>query len=374
MSPTQRRANSGLIQQLFDEPFRFQFFQAVRLVVSWLAENGVQPDKALVEFLRFDNSVSLGFPASQIEKLEVVGTGVIGNEEALLQALHESRALLLRLTPTFLGLLGANGALPRNYTERIQDYQSRTHDTGPKAFLDMFSNRVVALFYEAWRKYRIETALWDRKDIYLPLLCSLAGRPDSTLNSAKKAIPVHAIALYAGVLQQGPISSAVMARVMSEYFGAAITIEEAVGHMNAMSVSEQSTLDGKNAVLGETAVLGTRMWRPDLRARVVIGPLCKADYDRFLPRTPTANALREMLGLFGNPTVTYEVELILQAADVTGMCIKSEGAGVRLGFDTFLVIGPSATNRSMKYELNAMAPLAPLSERNVAPISKMKRA
>src|SRR5262245_38704311 len=94
-----------LERTLFEEPYRFDFFQAVRLL-GWL-----QPDRAPVgrrgpaarEVARFVTRPSLSFPASAIHQLRRPSEG------------HEPPAMMV----TFLGLCGPSGVLPRNYTELL---------------------------------------------------------------------------------------------------------------------------------------------------------------------------------------------------------------------------------------------------------------
>lgn len=40
MQPAQRRVDSRVIERLLDEPYRFQFFQAVRVLERWFVERG----------------------------------------------------------------------------------------------------------------------------------------------------------------------------------------------------------------------------------------------------------------------------------------------------------------------------------------------
>jgi type VI secretion system protein ImpH len=343
-----RAAREPLIARLLAEPQRFEFFQAVHLLLLRLEEQGVPARLAFERHLRFPNSLALGFPASQVEALE--------------QAELEGSPLpQYRLTPAFMGLLGAHGALPRHVTERIQAWEAATGDPelaeAPRAFLDMFSTRMLGLFYGAWRKYRIEHAVAGPRDAYLPLLLALAGLPPA---SRAPGVRAEALARYAGVLRQRPASAAVLARVLSDHFGVGVAVLEGVGHWDALDLEEQSRLGLKHGLLGQCAVLGARSWRPDLRVRVRIGPLDRAQFERFLPHGAAARALRTLLGLFATPTLSYEIVLVLRRDALQP--VQLAGAGRRLGVDSFLLSGPAPSDRAdMRYEIRPMAPLPPLS-------------
>jgi type VI secretion system protein ImpH len=336
------RADPDLIAQLLADPQRFEFFQAVRLALQWFAEQGVDPQQALTQRIRFRNSLSLGFPASQIEALE------LEQEPGAPCRLH--------ITPAFMGLLGAHGALPAHYTERIRAWEAAQHDEAPRAFLDLLSNRMLALFYQAWRKYRVEHAIADGRDGFRPLLLALAGCGDGGRGVPGEA----ALASYAGLLQQRPLSSVALGRILSDYLGVAFTVEEMVDYWDPMAPSEQTALGRANAHLGGDAVAGARGWRPDLRVRLWVGPLDRAAYERFLPGRAGAAALGQMLELFAMPTLVYEVALLLRADQVgpTRLGGPSPGQG-RLGLDCFMLRGPGAQDRAdLRYDLRPLAPLA----------------
>ncbi len=341
------------MDRLLREPQRFEFFQAVRLLTLWLGEQGVPPRCALERHLRFRNSLALAFPAGELEA--VAPTGAI-----------DGAPPQFHLTPTFMGLLGAHGALPGHVTERIAAWESSQPDAqlaeAPRAFLDIFTTRMLALFYGAWRKYRIEHAVEDSVDGFLPLLLALAG---FTPGAPRDAVDDAVLARYAGVLQRRPASAVVLARMLSHHFGVPLALQEAVGHWDLLFAAERSALGGANAVLGQAAVLGERCWRPDLRVRVRIGPLRRAEFERFLPRAAGAQALRTLLGLFGAPTLVYEVVLVLARGELQPA--RLDGGPQRLGRDSYLITAAATRDRAdMVYEMRPMPPL-PASAAEFAP-------
>jgi type VI secretion system protein ImpH len=346
-----QQPGAGLIARLLADPQRFEFFQAVRLLLLWLGEQGVPPRRALERHLRFRNSLALAFPAGQLE--------AIAPEAA------DGMAPQFHLTPTFMGLLGAHGALPSHFTERIAAWESSQPDAelaqAPRAFLDIFTTRMLALFYGAWRKYRVEHTVSgsDAGDAFLPLLLALAGFAPGVPH---EGVMEATLARYAGVLRRRPASGVVLARVLSHHFGVQVALQEGIGHWDALAPGEQSVLGGQGvrygAVLGQAAVLGERCWRPDLRVRVRIGPLSRAQFERFLPNASGARALRTLLGLFAAPTLGYEVVLVLARRELRP--VRLAGGPQRLGRDSFLITAPARQDRAdMVYDMRPLAPLPP---------------
>ena len=144
---------SSVIGQLLSEGYRFNFFQAVRLLELWEADRApVGHDAAPQrEAVRFGTHASVEFPASQIDDI--------------LPASDETHPA--RMTVNFFGLAGPMGALPLHYTEIVLERLARK-DRVLLEFLDLFNHRLLSLFYRAWEKYQFwivgERALYqDRR-------------------------------------------------------------------------------------------------------------------------------------------------------------------------------------------------------------------
>ncbi len=360
MLTAQRRFEPSVIQRLLDEPYRFQFFQAVMMLELWLKRNGVSHDTAIEEYLRFQNSVSLGFPASEIEALHIIPKATRADAESLAEALQTGELKNLALTPAFMGFLGGNGTLPAHYSERMSAHEAAEKDAGPRAFLDTFSNRSVALFFKAWRKYRLEFQYQvDGKDSFLPLLMSLAGLGHRALQDRLSddggGLRDESIGHFAAAMRHRPPSSAYMQKILASYFSAPVAIKQFVGHWYDVPPQQQTILGSENAVIGNTAMIGERVWQRDLRMRLTIGPLRRKMFEDFLPGGTAASALKKMLTMFTSVFLEYEVQLVLAAADVTGASLDAQRTSGYLGWDTFLLSENEKKDRmDVCYEIHAI--------------------
>jgi type VI secretion system protein ImpH len=354
--PPKRRFEPAVIARLFEDPQRFAYFQAVRLVDLWLKRHGTPADRArprgalVAEYLRFQNSTSFAFPVNQIEAMHV--------EPATPgRAMQASTLTAVCLTPTFMGLLGGHGALPAHYTERIAAYLSSEKDAGPRAFFDTWSNRTLALFYEAWRKYRVELQYEVQgADHFLPLVLSLAGLGNAGLrqrlaHGADGRVRDESLAHVAATLQQRTVSSVQIARVLADYFDRPVRAEQFIGSWYGVPPEQQTALGGSNAVLGAGALAGDRVWQRNLRLRLVIGPLDHASLQTFLPGGVAARALHSLVTMLTGTALEYEVQLVLRAGDVKGATLggatrEETGTAGRLGWDSYLLSRPSPSERS----------------------------
>ena len=357
MRTPQRRFEPSVIERLFEQPYRFQFFQAVRMLELWLKKHGLPREGAVASFLRFQNSLSLNFPASQLEAMDTEPRALAKDSTALGEALRRGELKYIRITPAFMGFLGTAGALPAHYTERIAAHALYERDDGPRAFLDTFSNRTLALFYEAWRKYRLELQYEiDGKDRFLPLLLSMAGLGNHALrhrlSDGGEGVLDESVGYFAAAMRHRPASAAMIGKVLSDYFGEPINVTQFIGAWYDVPPTQQTTLGGTNAQLGMSALVGGRVWQRDLRMRLTVGPLDRAGFDAFLPGGLAARALAKMLTMFTGLTLEYEVHIVLRAPDVDGVTLSEERHGGRLGWDSFLCTAPETRDRDdLRYEL-----------------------
>ncbi len=298
--------NRSVIQFLLDEPYRFEFFQAVRLL----------------EQVDFKNSRRLQFPASQIEALTV-----------------EDRRVAL--TPAFFGLLGNHGVLPGHYGERIARH---AQPDAAYAWMDIFSSRMTALFYEAWRKHRLELPQPDSgRAGLMPLMLTLSG-------SKVQAVPDEVAAYYAAQFAHRPPSPVQMQQVLHDYLNIPVKVIPCAGRWHLLEECHQLKLGFNNCSLGQGALLGGRIWRRDLTVEIRLGPLNKAQYEDFLRGRPGALALANMLAMFETPVLRYEVQLVLSAAEIGGVTLTASRQSAQLGIDSYLLTAPETHDRiDMRY-------------------------
>jgi len=335
---TEKRQHAAVLtEHLRAAPYRYRFAQLLNILVRMLRQQGIPYDQAFSRVLRFRNSLSLAFPASEIESMQVEPDAADG-------------APRIHITPAFIGLLGASGALPLNDTERAAARTNLDADESWKPFIDLFSNRAVGLFYEAWGKYRVEHGLDTRaRDDLLPMLSALGGLRPASFGPARSyaAIPAEVAGYYAGLLRTRPVAASTVERVLRDYFGVYVRVEEFVGAWDPLSPRIRSTLGVTGPTLGFGTVLGTRTWRNDLRVRVHIGPLNEEQAKAFLPHGRSHAALREMVSLFAVPSVQYEVRLLLDKACLKPLTLATKGPDRKhLGLNSFLTVTAGKASRA----------------------------
>ena len=329
MSSAQRRIDPGVITRLLDAPERFEFFQAMRVIEAWHARHprGRRGD-AFTEAVRIRNTLSMAFPASEIELLRA-------ETPADPQDLPR-----IEITPAFFGLLGNLGALPLVYTERIATRELYMRDRAARAFLDLFTHRAAILFYRAWKKYRLGLQYeLEQRDRFVPQVLALAGLGHRQLRDRVEdndhGISAEAIAYYAGAVRHRPIAAKQLGQVLSDYFRVPVAVEQFVGRWYDMPAEQRSRLGSPTAKLGATACAGERIWQRHLRMRLAIGPLDHATFSTFLPGGSAARPLARFTTLLVGHSFEIEVQLILRREAIRPVSLGHDPKRGRLGFDTW---------------------------------------
>ena len=320
MAAPDRRTDPPLDRTLYEEPYHFDFFQAVRLLGL------LRPDRAPVgrdadpgrEVARFRAHLSLSFPASSIHRLESPADDADAPPE---------------MTVAFLGLTGPMGVLPHAYTELLME-RTRAGDRTAAAFFDLFHHRLISLFFRAWERVRpplaFERGEHDRFSSYLFDLIGLGAGPLRDRHD----FPDASLLFYSGLFAQRHRPAVVLEALLSESFGLPVEVRQFVGRWLRLEPDDLSTLgaSGRHNQLGTSFVLGARTWDEPGKFRLRIGPLNFPQFLALLPDGPTFRPLAQMARLFVDAEFDFDLQLVLRAADVPPCLMSSApGAGARLG-------------------------------------------
>jgi type VI secretion system protein ImpH len=318
---------SAVEQQLRSEPWTFDFFQAMRLLML------LQSDRRTVgefwpprsEAVRLGAHPSLSFPASQIQEL----------------TWHDGEQPFLRVN--FMGLVGALGVLPAPYTELVLE-RRRLRDTALGDFLDIFHHRIASLFYKAWEKSHF-TIGYERQgsDSLTDSLFALVGLGTAGLRDRQPVLDETFI-FYSGLYGMATRPAVALEAILAGYFDVRVTVEQFVGVWRRLDENDWSILETgspENCHLGSGAVLGDEVWDQQSRARIQIGPLPVERYQEFLPDGSAYQPLRALTKAFCGDEIEFEVQLILERQDVPACELGRVGLdGSRLGWLTWLKSGP----------------------------------
>jgi type VI secretion system protein ImpH len=353
----QKPARSGVIGELLTEGYRFEFFQAVRLLELWAPDRSpVGHDKAPQdESVRFGAHPSVEFPASQVYDVAAVPDSPKPPS----------------MTVTFFGLMGPLGALPQHYTEAVIERLARK-DRTLLEFFNLFNHRLLSLFYRAWEKYQFwvasERALIQERRVghtgeehhrafvlnerphldpigqILLDVCGLGTAATRYVVSQRDRleprteIDDQTWRFYAGLLSQRHRSASSLEGMLADHFGLPVRVSPLCGRWLQLEREDRTRLArGGNTALGRETVAGRKVWEVQGKFRLQVGPL---KYDPFCSLLPIGSAHRPMIQLtrfYAGQHLDFDIALHLLTKEIPELrCGVRDGIGPRLGWNTWL--------------------------------------
>jgi type VI secretion system protein ImpH len=316
---------------LEEEPFRVQFFQAVRMLQRM--ERDRKPVGHFVtpqgEAIRFCSLPSLSFPPSELYALERMEDGQ------------------MKMTVQFMGVCAAISVLPAPYTELLLQ-RIREKDHAMADFFDIFNHRMISFFYRGWEKYRFfigyENALEDRLS---PRLMDMLGLGTEGLQG-RAGVPDEACLHYVGLLARHVRSAASLQQILEDYFGVRVEVHQFAGTWRKLQPKDQTSFSGSGESserLGVGVVAGDEVWDHHGRIRVALGPMRFEQYLTFLPGQDAYRELCAWLRLYSNQAYETEVQLVLEREDAPKCELGADGkARPQLGLVSWLKTKPMQRN------------------------------
>jgi type VI secretion system protein ImpH len=297
---------AALQDWLFAEPFRFDFFQAVRLLEKLAPDavppgQGSEPEK---EAVRFRSRVALDFPASDVQRL------------APPIALEPEEPP--EMTVNFMGLAGAFGPMAMPDTELVLD-RIRSKDFAARDCLDIFNHRLVSLMYQVRKTHRLTLTNQSPEETSIARrLYSFFGLGLEGLRN-RMQVPDRTLLLTAGILAQQPRSAVGLERLLACHFQVEVSVSQLAGCWRPLEASEWTRIGrihGRNQRLGGGALVGTRIWDQQGAFRIRLGPLTQTEFRDFLPDGTAYRPLCELTRFYAGPEFEFGFQLTLKATDV----------------------------------------------------------
>ncbi|AXP06094.1 type VI secretion system baseplate subunit TssG [Pseudomonas fluorescens] len=297
----------------------YSLFQAVLLVVDRLREaHPALDDDALYDRLEFRANPSLGFPASDIDRVEFF---------------EEHGQVRARLSMNLVSLVGAGSPLPAFYGEQALG----EGDGNPtRDFLDVFHHRLQRLMLPIWRKYRycasFQSGAQDPFSEQLFALIGLGGediRKASQLNW-KRLLP------YLGLLSLRAHSAALIEAVLRYYFKhAELNLEQCIERRVDILGEQRNRLGSANSLLSQDLVLGERVRDRSGKFRIHISELDWQRFHEFLPIGTGYQPLCSLVRFTLRDPLEYDIRLVLRQQEIRELCMGEQNT-CRLGWTSWL--------------------------------------
>ncbi len=354
MAGKRGREGVTVAERLLEEPYCFDFFQAVRML-ELIARSGSHdessPQRKSVghdfapdeEVVRFKSFPSRSFPSSPIETLRPTEGKLLSDADG------PPPEMLV----TFMGLTGPSGVLPQHYTQLVID-RLRENDTSLRDYLDLFHHRVISLFYRAWEKYRFpfshERAAREKDgddSLFTFALYCCVGLGFPSLRR-RMNVADETVLYYAGHFAQSRPSAATLEQIVGDYFQVPAEVQQFFGQWFYLSERRnQSKLPsadcpaGRNNQLGLDAIAGERVWNVPSKFRIRLGPLSYSQFRDFIPGRRRLETLAELVRLHVGMEFDFDVQLVLRGEEVPWCRLDSDSSDpARLGWNTWIRSSP----------------------------------
>ena len=241
-----------------------------------------------------------------------------------------------RLLVHFFGLFGTDGPLPLHLTEYARDRRRNHADPTFERFVNLFHHRALSLFYRAWADVR-PTVSFDRpdQDRFGTYVASLIGLGAPSLRD-RDAMPDLSKLHFAGLLAGQTRHAEGLASILTAFFTVPVRVESFVGAWLTMPSSDHTRLSGGavTAGLGQSALLGARVWSRQHKFRLLFGPLTLEEYERLLPGGLSFHRLIPIVRNYAGDVLIWDCNLILKQDEVPPIRLGKQG---RLGWTTWLM-------------------------------------
>lgn len=245
---------------------------------------------------------------------------------------------------SFFGLFGPSGALPRHYTNIINE-RIRAKDLAMRDFFDMFNHRLLSFFYRCWEKHcfpvSYETSYAaDSEDSVTKLLRAFVGLRGKTL-SGRMSLPDSDVVFFSGIFANDRPSSKGIQSILESVFQVPVAVLEFVPQWMNIAPSGQTRLGTQplgvsiGNQLGVEAIAGTRVLDFENRFRMRIGPLSLQSFQGFHPESHQLRELFDLIRLFVGPQFDFDVQLVLKKEQVPITQLGNEQTS-RLGWNTWI--------------------------------------
>ena len=290
----------ALEQALAAAAYRFDFFEAVRLIETWHPE---QPRlgtslKAEQDPVRFSQEPELDFAAASV-------SAYTSGERPVLAV-------------NFMGLFGPQGPLPLHLTEYARERLRHHHDPTIARFADIFHHRMLCLFYRAWANTR-PTVCYDRPEsdrfsLYVGSLLGIGAPGFQQRDALADRAKLHYAAHFASQTKHPEGLKAIIADMLK----LPVRIKEFVGEWMPIQPAEQTRLGWsvELASLGQSAVVGQSVWSCQHKFTVLLGPMPRSQYLTLLPGGVALAQLAAIVRNYVGDEYVWDAQLLLEAPEV----------------------------------------------------------
>lgn len=308
-----------LINGLHSEPYKYDFYQSLRLIEC------VYRNKERLGYSATprNDAIRLGqLPSLQFAPATIASFKTNEIDQAVLKVF-------------FFGVFGPNGPLPLHLTEYVRNRIHIAKDPTMAEFVDLFHHRLLSLFYRAWADkeptVQLDRPENDRFSFYIGSLMGLAERSQQH----RDEIPDHTKLFFSAHMGGQTKHASGLRTILNTYFKIPVKIEEFIGEWLEIPNDSLCYLnaDKNTGQLGVSATIGSKSWQCMHRFRIVAGALNLPQFESFLPRGKKLIELCSLVKNYIGFEFSWDVNLVLKKEEVPVVQLGKYG---QLGWTSWL--------------------------------------
>ncbi|MBS9783271.1 MAG: type VI secretion system baseplate subunit TssG [Pasteurella sp.] len=340
MDITDRQTTNYLIEYQGNKKSA-NFFQLVESLSAFHDFDLSKFDEANLDssIFLFATNPSMGFPASDIEKIELIKEN------------KNDTTKQYRITTNFLGLQGTTSPLPGVYLDSIAS--EYIHGTGIKHhYFDFFNHRLTVLFIKAWRKYRYYINYkYGIDDVFSKRLFAFIGVGDYIRDSSKSLLSVdtdngksssledidwHKLLYFMGVLLSRVRSPHMIENIIMHYFNLKkVNILEWQKQQISIPDEQKNSLGKNNMTLSDNFMIGENVISYSKKYVLVLDDLSLQNFYDFLPTGRKNLVLKKLMTFLMKDLLPYDIHLGINLEKVPDFILGNEQHSL-LGWTTFM--------------------------------------
>ncbi len=308
------KTDGSVREWIFAEGYRFDFFQAIRLLERmYVGEKRSRTSQDVVTFsrdfdgyadvfdeIRLRSRVDFAFPSSEIYQISPVSDAPYRAE----------------ITANILSLAGTQGPLPDVFAELLLE-RVKYQDTALSDFLDIFHHRLLLLMYRVRQRHRLWLE-WQRPDVgsMAKYIRSFSGLSFQELHQ-KIQVRDNVILAYSGLLWQKPRSAVALERILSQYFEVTAKIIPMLGSWMCIEKDDRIRIGKQenNTALGVGSYIGKKVWNRQGRFDVHLSQLSLHKFREFLPGNEKHSELVDLIKFYTNDQFEFRIQLSLRSGE-----------------------------------------------------------
>ncbi|WP_281071683.1 type VI secretion system baseplate subunit TssG [Succinivibrio dextrinosolvens] len=220
------------------------------------------------------------------------------------------------------GLTGTDGPMPLEFTSMVLQLSNNNYDYALQRFIDLINNEFLALYYRSYAQKDFAIG-FDKKENNLPrtILRSLSGAT-SDWDSFLPKFAAEAMMPYV-ISKNSSVGG--LKYILESFFGFDIRIETNIFERYLIPESLHCRLGQKQTcTLGVSMQIGKHFYSHTKKFVLKLGPMDFKDCYNMLPGTKNYKYLTEIINLYLQKPLDYDLIFILRRNSLKGIYLNGE--------------------------------------------------